>query len=98
SALFSAASVAVCAGMALFAAFRTASARSAMAFPHTYKTGARRGAGHSEDGKNTEPSVPRQPCHTQASRLGDLVPIRPDQPPGSASTAPKTVNKGPFLV
>jgi hypothetical protein len=56
--------VAVCAGMALFEAFRTAFARSAMAFPHTCKTGARRGAAHSEDGKNTEPTVPRQTCHT----------------------------------
>jgi len=65
----------VCAGMALFEAFRTASARSAMAFPHTCKTGARRGAAHSEDGKNTEPTVPRQTCHTLTSRIGYLVRI-----------------------
>jgi hypothetical protein len=62
--------VRVCAGMALFAAFRRALARSAMAFPHTWKTGARPDAAHSEDGKNTEPVVPRQTCHTLASRMG----------------------------
>jgi hypothetical protein len=54
-------------GAVLFAAFRTASARSAMAFPQTYKTGARPGAAHSEDGKNTEPVVPRQTSHTHES-------------------------------
>jgi hypothetical protein len=56
-------SVVVCAGTAFLVAFRTAPARSAMAIPHI-KTGARRGAAHSEDGKNTEPMVWRQTCHT----------------------------------
>jgi hypothetical protein len=64
--------VAVCTGIDFFGAFRTAPARSAMAIPHTCKTGARRGAAHSEGGKNTEPTVFRQTCHTWAPQLGGL--------------------------
>jgi hypothetical protein len=64
---FEAATVAARGRGALFAALRTASAGSAMAFSQTYKTGARPDAAHSEDGKNTEPVVPRQTSHTRES-------------------------------
>jgi uncharacterized protein YjbI with pentapeptide repeats len=58
-------SVTICAGIALFGAFRTDPARSAMASPR-YETGTRRGAAHSESGKDTEPTFLRQTCHTLA--------------------------------
>jgi hypothetical protein len=64
--------VTLCAGMALFGAFRTEPARSAMAIPHI-QNGTRRGAAHSEGGKNTEPTVPRQTRHTLTYQSDQLV-------------------------